>query len=108
MPNLLITAAMTTNPASPRAGSSEDVMMSISFSVIEDSVVIFRQGYFYKQGPAYVREGCVYVRVGSGYVKMRKDKTTLHPDIKWEAFEGFEAATDRKRGDIENYLKVTG
>ncbi len=80
--------------------------MSISFSIIEDSVVIVKHKHIYKQCIAYVREGCVYVKIGSGYIKMRKDKTTLHPDIKWEAFEGFNASLSRDQGDISNYLRL--
>lgn len=62
-------------------------MNGIGFTLMDDSVVIVKHGYYYKQCKAYERSGFVYVKVGAGFLKLRKDGATNHPNIKWESAE---------------------
>ena len=80
--------------------------MSICFKRIEDSIVIVRQSYMYKQCQAYERGGNVYVGVGAGFARLREDGATSSPKITWEESEGIGAP--RLKPSSGKWVKVKG
>lgn len=74
----------------------------IGFEVIDDSLVVFRHKFIYKQSPLYKRGGLLYLKASGGYVKLYKDSgRTMHPDIHYEDIEGVEVKKQTKHQYIE-------
>jgi hypothetical protein len=57
--------------------------MSIGFSAIQDSTIVFRHKCVYKQSTGYKRGDKLYIKVCGGFVRMRENGDTSHPDVVW-------------------------
>ena len=58
--------------------------MSIGFTAIQGSVVLFRHKFVYKQSEGYTRGDKLYIKACGGFVRMKENGDTSHPDIVWQ------------------------